>query len=297
MADHDDPLVCLERPGDAIARIVLNRPRQGNAQSPHLLRELNDAFDVVAQDDAVKVAILAAEGRHFSTGHDLAANWMGTPPGRPVGTWGGFDLPGCEGWMAVEEELFLGLCRRWRDLPKPTIAAVQGKVIAGGLMLVWPCDLIVAAADAEFSDPVVAFGVNGHEYFVHAWELGARKAKELLFTGGSISADEALALGMVNRVVALEDLEDASLDLARRIARMPSVGLKLAKQSVNQSLDAQGYWSAVQAAFSLHQLGHSHNRELFDGQIVDPGGAELIRELSGGRPSGRRRRIGPGDRD
>jgi enoyl-CoA hydratase len=277
----------IEHPADGVARIVLGRSEAGNAQNPQLLAELNDAFDQVAQDDAVKVIILAADGKHFSTGHDLQADWFAGPPGKPVGTWGGFSLPGCEGWMAMEEELFLGLCWRWRNLPKPTIAEVQGKVIAGGLMLIWPCDLIVAADDAEFSDPVVAFGLNGHEYFVHAWELGPRKAKELLFTGGSISAADAAALGMVNRVVARADLPAATLELAQRIARMPSIGLKLAKQSVNQSLDAQGYWSAVQAAFSLHEVGHSHNREVFGGGLpVDPNGAALIRELNGGKPAG-----------
>lgn len=283
----DERLIRTDRPGEGVARIVLSRPEAGNAQSPGLLSQLNEAFDEVAQDDAVKVIILAADGMHFSTGHDLYADWAAGPPGTPVGTWGGFGLPGCEGWMAVEEEMFLGLCWRWRNLPKPTIASVQGKVIAGGLMLVWPCDLIVAASNAEFSDPVVAFGMNGHEYFVHAWELGARKAKELLFTGGSIRAAEAAALGMVNRVVEPEDLADVTLELAQRVARMPSIGLKLAKQAVNQSLDAQGYWSAVQAAFSLHQLGHSHHREVFDGLHVDPNGAALIRELSGAKPNDR----------
>jgi enoyl-CoA hydratase len=162
---------------------------------------------------------------------------------------------------------------------QPTIAQVQGKAIGGGLMLVRSCDLVVASVDAAFSDPVVAFGVNGHEFFVHAWELGARKAKELLFTDGAITADEARAIGMVNRGVPNGDLADEALAMARRVARLPSMGLKLAKQAVNQSLDAQGQWGAVQAAFSLHQLGHAHNREVH-GLAVHPDGAALIRQLS-----------------
>ncbi|HYH52484.1 MAG TPA: enoyl-CoA hydratase [Acidimicrobiia bacterium] len=197
----------------------------------------------------------------------------------PVGCWGGFDLPGAEGWMAMEQELFLGLCWRWRNFPKPIIAAVQGKAIAGGLMLVWVCDLIVAADDAEFSDPVVAFGLNGHEYFVHPYEVGARRAKEMLFTGEAISAEEARQLGMVNRVVPRADLEREAVALAGRMARQPSIGLKLAKQAVNQSLDAQGQWTTLQAALSLHEIGHSHNMQLF-GIPVDPNGAQVIRELS-----------------
>ena len=178
--------------------------------------------------------------------------------------------------MATEEEIYLGLCWRWRNFPKPTIAQVQGKVIAGGLMLIWPCDLIVASEDASFSDPVVAFGANGIEFFVHAWEFGGRLAKELLFTGESLSAADAHRVCMVNRVVAREDLEAATLALASKIATRPSMGLKLAKQSVNQSLDAQGQWSAVQAAFSLHELSHSHNQQIY-GMLVDPAGAAIIR--------------------
>ncbi|MEW6471469.1 MAG: enoyl-CoA hydratase [Actinomycetota bacterium] len=272
-----------EEPAAGVARIVLARPEARNAQDRRLLYALNDAFDRAAQDDAVKVVILAADGPHFSAGHDLADFGVtpGSPAGgtdghRPVTCWGGFDLPGAEGWMAMEEEVFLGLCWRWRNFPKPTVAQVQGKAIAGGLMLVWVCDLVVAAADAEFSDPVVAFGVNGHEFFTHAWEVGPRRAKEMLFTGEPITAGEARALGMVNRVVAREELEDHTLALAERIARQPSMGLKLAKQAVNQSLDAQGQWTAIQAAFSLHEVGHSHNMQRF-GLPVDPDGAAAIR--------------------
>jgi enoyl-CoA hydratase len=169
------------------------------------------------------------------------------------------------------------LCWRWRNLPKPTIAEVQGKVIAGGLMLVWVCDLIVAADNAEFSDPVVAFGVNGVEYFAHPWEVGVRKAKEMLFTGEAISADEAKQLGMVNHVVPAQDLAARTRELAEHIARRPSMGLKLAKQSVNQMQDAQGLWTALQGAMSLQQLGHANNHQVH-GMGVDPAGAQIIRD-------------------
>jgi enoyl-CoA hydratase len=273
-----------EQPAPGVARIVLARPEVRNAQDKRLLYEVNDAFDLAAQDDQVKVVILAADGPHFSAGHDLRDFAAGSAPrlldGRPpVGCWGGFELPGIEGWMAMEEEIFLGLCWRWRNFPKPTIAEVQGKAIAGGLMLVWVCDLIVAASDAQFSDPVVAFGVNGHEFFVHPWEVGPRRAKEMLFTGDPVTADEARQLGMVNHVVERDQLASFTLDLAERIARQPSIGLKLAKQAVNQALDAQGQWTAVQAAFSLHEIGHAHNFALH-GQPVDPNGAKSIREGS-----------------
>ncbi|MEC9155655.1 MAG: enoyl-CoA hydratase [Pseudomonadota bacterium] len=258
-----------------VARIALNRVEVRNAQDKAMLYELNDAFDLASRDDEVKVIVLAANGPHFSSGHDLADRTDVTEFSQ-VSNWGGYDKPGAEGRQALEEEIYLGLCWRWRNLPKPTIAEVQGKVIAGGLMLVWVCDLIVAAEDTTFSDPVVAFGVNGVEYFAHPWEFGARKAKELLFTGGRMTAQEALSCGMVNHVVARADLTTFTSDLAARIAQRPSMGLRLAKQSVNQALDAQGFYTALQAAMSLQQLGHANN-EIVHGRAVDPAGAEVIK--------------------
>jgi len=264
-----------ETPAAGVARIVLNRPETRNAQSKRLLYELNQALDAAAHDDAVKVVILAADGPHFSSGHDLRDETEMSEFDR-VTPWGGFDDPGFEGYFAQEQELYLGLCWRWRDLPKPTIAQVHGRVIAAGLMLVWPCDLIVASEDAEFSDPVVALGANGVEYFAHPFELGARKAKQMLFTGAPISAAEAHALGMVNEVVAREELEVATLELAERIARRPSFALRLAKLTVNQSLDIQGLRSSIEAAFGYHHLGHAHNVQQH-GILVDPAGVETIR--------------------
>jgi enoyl-CoA hydratase len=264
-----------ETPAEGVARIVLARPEARNAQDKPMLYALNAAFDRAAHDDDIRVIVLSADGPHFSSGHDLR-DGSSMSDFSPVGTWGGSSLPGAEGHMAVEQEIYLGFCWRWRNLPKPTIAQVHGKTIAGGLMLAWVCDLIIASEDATFSDPVVAFGVNGVEYFAHPWEVGVRKAKEMLFTGEALSAEEARALGMVNTVVARDELEAYTLDLATRIASRPSMGLKLAKQSVNQMQDAQGLWPALQAAMTLQQLGHSHNQQLFK-IPVDPSGMEVIR--------------------
>ena len=266
-----------DHPADGVARITLARADTRNAQDRKMLYEINAALDVAMHDDAVKVVIMAADGPHYSSGHHLGDGSKIGDHGAPVMGVGGYDMPGAEGYMAQEQEIYLGFCWRWRNLPKPTIAQVQGKVIAGGLMLVWPFDLIVASEDAEFSDPVVAFGVNGHEFFVHAYEIGHRKAKEMLFTGAAIGAAEAKSLGMVNHVVAREELESFTLALAERIAKRPSIGLKLAKMSVNQSLDAQGMFNAVQSAFSLHHLGHTHALALH-GIRVEPGGARMIRD-------------------
>ena len=260
---------------NGVARIVLARSKTRNAQSKKMLYELNDAFDRAAQDNDANVIVLAADGPHFSSGHDLRDRSK-MSDFTPVGTWGGFDLPGAEGYMAQEQEIYLGFCWRWRNLPKPTIAEVQGKVIAGGLMLAWVCDLIIASENASFSDPVVAFGVNGVEYFAHPWEVGVRKAKEMLFTGEAISAEEAKALGMVNHVVPDAELTEFTTSMAEQIAQRPSMGLKLAKQSVNQMQDGQGLWTSLQAAMTLQQLGHSHNHQVH-GMGVDPKGAEIIR--------------------
>jgi len=260
----------------AVARIMLDRPEVANAQNKRLLYELNAAFDVAVADDEIKVIILGANGKHFSSGHDLRDDAT-FDEFTPVGPVGGFSKPGDEGMMAREEEIYLGFCNRWRVLPKPTIAQVQGKVIAGGLMLVWPCDLVVASEDATFSDPVVAFGVNGVEYFAHAFELGPRRAKELLFTGEAMGAAEAKEVGMVNRVVPRDQLEAETLALAKKVASRPSMGLKLAKMSVNQSVDAMGFPIALQSAFGLQHVGHAHNQWVH-GMPVDPSGAKVIKD-------------------
>ncbi|MCL4150604.1 UNVERIFIED_CONTAM: hypothetical protein GTU68_040530 [Idotea baltica] len=191
----------------------------------------------------------------------------------------GYKQPGPEGHWAFEEEVFFGLCWRWRNIPKPTIAEVQGKVIAGGLMLVWPFDLVVAAEGATFQDPVVAFGVNGVEYFGHPWEFGVRKAKEMLFTGRAITAQTAKELGMVNRVVADADLPAKTLELAQEIAQQPMMGLKAAKESVNQMQDSQGLHDSLRSAMMLQQLSHAHNK-VVHGIPVEPAGAKIVRELA-----------------
>ena len=257
-------------PGEGgVAIVTLDRPESRNAQNKRMTYEINAAFDDAARRSDVKVIVLQADGPHFSSGHDL----RDTESHREfdlVSTHGGYARDGQEGHMAWEEEVYFQMCWRWRNIPKPVIAAAQGKTIAGGLMLLWVADIILAADDALFSDPVVGMGVNGVEYFAHPWEFGARKAKELLFTGGWVTAADAERLGMVNHVVAAADLRTASMDMARRIAKRPSFALKLAKESVNQTLEAQGQWTALRSAFSLQHLAHAHNRVRF-GIPVDPG--------------------------
>ena len=268
--------VRYDRPAERVARITLARAEMANAQNYLMISEVNEAFDVAARDDEVRCIVLAADGDHFSSGHDLSDLDADMSDLCTIGTQCHFDADGAEGYMAREAEMYVGMCWRWRNIPKPTIASVQGKVIAGGLMLVWPMDLVICSEEATFSDPVVALGVNGHEYFTHPYEAGARLAKEMLFTGRAITAQEALMHGMVNKVVPRDELESATLEMAAHIARRPMFGLTLAKQSVNNALDAMGQYTALQSAFGLHHVAHSHNRLKFD-SLIDPRGIKVIR--------------------
>lgn len=278
----DFETILYDEPASGVAGITLNRPEARNAQDTQLLYELNAAFDRAAQDDAIKVILLAAAGPHFSAGHDLREpdihNRM--MDFKTVGTWCGFGCAGAEAQMAREKEIYIGFSERWRNIPKPTIAQVQGRCIAGGLMLAWPCDIIVASDDAAFADNTVAMGVAGAEFFAHPWELTARKAKEWLFTSDWLSAEEARQLGMVNQVVPRDELEDYCLKLASKIAAKPLFALKMAKEAVNAAQDAQGRITAMQTAFVYHQLTHSHNMQVH-GLPIDPSGLDpAVREMA-----------------
>ena len=279
--------ILCDQPQPHVFRITLNQPQTRNAQDPKMLTELNRAFDQAARDDDIKVVILASNGPDFSSGHDLRVHdWTAQAANEePVGTWCGFSCKGAEGHMAMEKELFLGFSERWRNIPKVTIAQVQGRAIAGGLMLIWPCDLIVASDDARFADNTVAMGVCGAEFFNHPWELGVRKAKEMLFTSEFVSAQDAYRLGMVNHVVPRDSLEAFTLGLAAKIASKPGFALKLAKEAVNTAQDAQGRVIAMQTSFGLHQLSHAHNMSVH-GKLMDFSGimAKSLRDEWSERP-------------
>jgi enoyl-CoA hydratase len=269
-----EPIVRYEEPAPGVARIVLARADKHNAINPTMIFEVNEAFDRALADDGVKVIILAADGKHFSAGHDIAETvemYQSAMQERSprVSTWSGFQEPATHGWYAAEKEGYLESARRWRNIAKPTICAVQGKCIAGALIFAWVCDIIIAASDAQFSDPVVTFGVSGVEWLAHPWELGPRKAKEFLFTSDAWSAEEAHRLGMVNHVVEREALAEFTLAMASKIAAKPSFALKLAKEAVNKTLDIQGQMNAIDQAFSLHHLCHTQNFRLF-GWGMDP---------------------------
>jgi enoyl-CoA hydratase len=239
---------------DRVGVITLNRPNQRNAQNKQLLVELDRAWDMAAEDAQVKVIVLKANGPHFSAGHDIARDE--TYAAKVKEALGDVSQDGLFTLHNWEGKYYLGFCRKWRDIPKPSIAVVQGACIAAGLMLAWPCDLIIAAENAKFSDPVALMGIGGVEYHGHTWEFGPRKAKEMLFTASSITAAEAAQLGMVNKVVPLENLEEEAMAMANKIARMHPFALSMAKRAVNQTMDIMGQYAALQAVFDIHQLGH-----------------------------------------
>ncbi|MBF5005194.1 enoyl-CoA hydratase [Diaphorobacter caeni] len=229
----------------AVRRILLAREAQRNAQSQQMLDELMAAFDEARVDNSVNVVIVGGKGAHFSAGHDLK---------QAQAERANFTVE--ERWAYEELRYFDYSLKIW-DFPKPTIAQVQGACVAGGFMIANMCDLVIASDSAYFSDPVGhTLGAAATEVLIHPWVMGARKAKEMLFTGSKITAQEAKEIGMVNRVVADAELGDAALAMAQQIAKAPPFGLRLIKRSINRSLDAQGLRTALEAHFDTHQLSH-----------------------------------------
>src|SRR5271169_5795391 len=253
-----------------IARIMLNRPDARNAQNRGMLVELNDAFLRAEADDQVRVVILGGMGPMFSSGHDLGSKVMQAeytpgPDQLPSYRVNGGTREAAEKLLLQEWHHFFDNTRRWRNLRKITVAQVNGKVYAAGLMLMWACDLIVAAEGTEFADVVgTRLGMCGVEYFAHPWEFGPRRTKELMLTGDSLDVDEAYRLGMVSKVFPAAELTDKTVEFARRIAELPTMTALLIKESVNQTVDNMGFYNSLQACFTLHQLNHSHWAEIHE---------------------------------
>ncbi|CAN7536657.1 enoyl-CoA hydratase [Phenylobacterium sp. LjRoot219] len=245
----------------ATAWIMLNRPRFNNAQNGQMLYALDAAFRRAVDDANVRVIVLGGEGKHFSAGHDIGT------PGRDVAVSHDrthlfpdhVNKPNAEFLYTREQEVYLGLCRRWREIAKPTIAMVQGGCIAGGLMLAWICDLIVASEDAYFQDPVLLMGIPGVEYWAHPFELPPRVAAEFLMLGERMPAQRAQQYGMVNKVVPRDELRAACAGMAAKLAEKPALGLWLTKQAISQAEDLRGKRSAMDAMFHMHHFAHAQN--------------------------------------
>lgn len=207
--------VSYERDG-RIGVITLDRPPM-NAYTEGMMAAFHLAWVRAAEDDEARVIVLRAEGKHFCAGADLDEDEENAEQSNVARDW---DFQ--------------------RDLPKPTIAAVQGACVAGGMRFVWPCDLILASDDAFFRDPLVEFGVPGLPVHAHTWELGPRLSKRALFTAERVPAELARRRGMVNRVVPRVELDAATMALANEIAVMDPYGLAQVKRVVNQTMDIVG---------------------------------------------------------
>ena len=222
-----------------VARVILNRPRYRNAQSRLMIEEMDDAFACAAADDEVRVVVLSGVGDHFSAGHDL-----GTPEELADQQKRGFPAEG-RGVYKRLRWLYLETHLRWRNLPKPTIAMVQGYCIYGGWMFASAMDLVFASEDALF--------LPSHtQYFAVPWEIGPRKAKEVLFEHRFITANEALAQQLVNRVYPKDKLEEETLAYADRIAEHDPFILRSYKFSINHMMDTMGYTAELEAAFQTY---------------------------------------------
>jgi enoyl-CoA hydratase len=235
-----------------VATITMNRPDVANAQNSAMIDEIDAAFDLADADDAVRVVILAGAGKHFSSGHDLKALVAGDGDDPWVAMR---ETP--EGKFHHEKTMYVDRCLRIHDFRKPTIAAVQGSCVAAGLMLAAMCDLIVAADDAVFSNPVLRLTGAGVELLVEPWELGIRKAKEFLFTGDTIDAQEAWRLGLVNRVVPRHELEARTRELAERVALVPPVTAQTVKDTLNHTATLMGKRDALKYHFMAHHWVHN----------------------------------------
>jgi enoyl-CoA hydratase len=235
-----------------VATITMNRPEVANAQDTALIDGIDGFLTEADADDEVRVVILAGSGKHFSAGHDLKALVGGEQPDE----WSAMrDTP--EGKFRHEQVMYYERCKRLYAFRKPTIAQVQGAVVAAGLMLACMCDLIVAADDAVFSNPVLRMTGAGVELLVEPWELGIRKAKEFLWTGEKIDAQEAWRLGLVNRVVPAAELADRTRELAERVALVPPTTAQVVKDTINNTATLMGKEESWKYHFMAHHWMHN----------------------------------------
>ncbi|MET3524024.1 enoyl-CoA hydratase [Mesorhizobium abyssinicae] len=210
-----------------------------------LLDEMDQALIEAIGDEEVRVIVLAGKGDHFSAGHDLKEAQINRA-----------NLT-VEQRYAYEEQRYYDYALRIWDCPKPTIASVQGACVAGAFIVANMCDMIVASDDAFFADPVChSLASAAVEVLVHPWVMGLRAAHEFLLTGRRMPAEEALRLGMINRLVRRAELETATSELADKVAGAYPFATKLVKRSLKRTADIQGFRNALDAHFDTHQLSH-----------------------------------------
>jgi len=218
-----------------VARITLNRPERANALNGDALREIGEAMDRAEDDAAVRAIVVRGAGATFSSGFDLKEQMEQRPSG-------------AEHWRPILRRDFDTVMRFWR-CPKPTIAAVRGACLAGACELALACDLTIASEDAVFGEPELKFGA-GIVVMILPWLVGAKAAKEIILTGGDVSAQRAREIGMVNRVVPAAELDGAAIALARHIGVIEPNLVKETKRAINRALEAQGMLEALDAALA-----------------------------------------------
>lgn len=225
-----------------VLKITLNRPEKRNAQNGILISELHDAMVHADQDDSIHVVALFGAGPAFSAGHDLK-------DGSASGPFASYDRTSLNGQLQYADDILFGYWMFIHDLRKPTIAAVHGFVATAGISLASMCDLIVAADDAKFLDHAVTlFATPGTELGWYPWDLGVRKAKEFLWTQPVWDAHTMEKLGLVNRVVPLDELETTVMSMAEQIALASPLAVQLTKKSLNEAWKLMG----KRAAFDYH---------------------------------------------
>ena len=239
-----EPVLLVEDIGP-VRRLTMNRPDSLNALNGELLDALSEAVREAGRDDSVSVVIVAGAGRAFCAGYDLNEDAEG----------GEHDARYWHEELALSTERMLELT----ECPKPTIAQVQSYCLAGGTDLMLACDLAVVADDAKFGYVDIRFGSGVVSMFL-PWVVGVRRAKELLFTGEDrVSADEALRIGMVNRVVPAERLTEATLDLANEIAKNEPFVIQTTKRAVNRAWDVAGFRTAMASNTELDVMIETAN--------------------------------------
>ena len=248
--------VLVERRG-AVELVTMNRPEVRNAQNAQLLTELDEALRVADEDAAVHVIVIAGAGPHFSSGHDLKA-YVGEAP---ADEWHE-KRKTPEGKFDHERQMYFEKSLAIRDLRTPTIAMVQGKCIAGGLMVALMCDMIVCSEDAVFQNPVARMSGAAVEALVELRDLSPRLAKEFLWTASELPAGEAHRLGMVNAVVPRDELEAKTMGVAEKIAKLPAVTAQMVKRSINHAEDLGGFRNALEYHFMVHQFQHNTKTSL-----------------------------------
>jgi enoyl-CoA hydratase len=236
----DDAPVLLTEDIGPVRRLTMNRERAVNALNGELVGAISAAIAAAGADDGVSVVILRGAGRAFCAGYDLNED-AGAGP---------LDA---KHWYEELKSSTAKMLEIW-DCPKPVIASVHSYCLAGGTDLMLACDLAVAADDAFFGYVDVRFGSGVVSMFL-PWVVGVRAAKELLFTGEDrIPADEALRLGLVNRVVPRDELDAATLALAEEIAKNEPFVIQTTKRAVNRALDVAGFRQALEANTELDSL-------------------------------------------